>query len=90
MTTNARQRLGSILGVAIMVATAAASGGGARAADNGAAASQSQRSEKTADATKRQDQDKTAKTDGNAALPPAAPKASSGPRTETRRGRGHF
>lgn len=90
MTTDARQRLGSILGIAIMVATAAASSGGARPADNPTAASQSQRSEKTADATQRKDQDKTAKPDGDAASAPSAPKAATGPRTETRRGRGHF
>jgi hypothetical protein len=76
MTTKTRQRLGSILGVAIMVATAIASGGGARAADNGAAPSQSQRSGKAGDTAK--------------PAPPPAAKPAPGPHYEARRGRGHF
>ena len=76
MTTQARQRLGSTLGVAIMMATAIASGGGARAADNGAAPSQGQRSGKAGDAAK--------------PAPPPAGKPAPGPRSEARRGRGHF
>lgn len=93
MTTDARQRLGSILGIAIMVATAAASsGGGARAAGNsgGATVSQPQRSDKSPDATKGQSAPSSAKTDGAAATPPAAPKPTTGPHSEARRGRGHF
>ena len=76
MTTEARQRLASILGIAMMVATAIASGGGARAADSGAAPSQSQRPDKAPDAAK--------------PAPPAAGKPAPGPRSEARRGRGHF
>ena len=82
MTTKARQRLGSILGVAIMVATAIASGGGARAADNGAAPSQSQRAGKAGETGKTGDTAKPA--------PPPAAKPAPGPHYEARRGRGHF
>jgi len=88
MTTRARQRFGALLGIAMMVATAIASGGGARAADNGAAASQSQVSDKSADATKHGAQPKA----GPAPAPsqPAPSKPVPGPKTEARRGRGHF